>query len=172
MENRNTLGQLLASIAFLLLQVLLVRYISLGDYAWCMAYLAIILLLPLEVGVIPLMLIGFGSGLVVDIFGSTPGIHAAATVLLAFTRNFWLGLITPQGGYEQGSNLLIQNLGFTWFLTYAYPLIFIHHLLLFALEAGNLSLLGSVLLSTLLSSFFTLGSIVLIQYLFYKGGRR
>lgn len=172
METRNTLRHLLASIAFILLYVLLVRYISLGDYAWCMVYLAVILLLPLEVSVIPLMLIGFTSGLIADIFGSTPGIHAAATVLIAFSRNFWIGLITPQGGYEQGSSLIIQNLGFIWYLTYGFPLIFIHHLLLFALEAGNLSLIGSVLLSTVLSSFFTLGSIILIQYLFYKGGRR
>ena len=172
METRRLVRQLFAFLAYLAIHVLLVRYISIGAHAFCFLYLAFILLLPIEVGIIPLLFIGFFSGLTVDLFGNTPGIHAAATVLLAYLRNFWLESITPQGGYEQGSSLLVQNQGLTWFLTYAFPLIFVQHLVLFLLEAGNMSLIGTVLLNTLLSSVFTFSICVLVQYLFYSGNRR
>lgn len=172
METKRIVRQIVAFLVYLAIHVLLVRYISIGTHAFCFVYLVFLLLLPIEVGIIPLLFIGLLSGFTVDLFGNTPGIHAAATVLLAYLRNFWLESITPQGGYEQGSNLLVQNQGFTWFLTYAFPLIFVHHLVLFLLEAGNLALFGTVLLNTVLSSVFTFSISVLIQYLFYSGGRR
>lgn len=119
-------------------------------------------------GSIALMLIAFGVGFSVDLFYDSIGVNSAASVFVAFLRPYWLNAVTPRGGYEEIviPNLKTMDLG--WFIVYAMPLILVHHLILFFLEAGGFGLflftLSKVLFSTLLSFFV----IVLAQYLFYK----
>jgi hypothetical protein len=126
------------------------------------------LLLPLEIGPLVLMIVAFGVGFVIDLFYDSIGINAAACVLIAFIRPYWLTTITPRGGYEEIEIPNLKTMDFGWFLTYSLPLVFIHHFTLFFLESGGFHLfwftLSKVFFSTILSFFV----IVLTQYLFYK----
>jgi hypothetical protein len=129
---------------------------------------AFILMLPVEIGTLLLMLVAFVVGFSVDVFYDSLGINAAASVFIAFLRPYWLKIITPRGGYEDIVIPNLKTMDFGWFFTYSLPLIFIHHLILFFLEAGGFNLFFFTFSKVLLSSVFTFFVIVLTQHLFYK----
>jgi hypothetical protein len=107
------------------------------------------------------------SGLVLDFFYNTPGINASSSVLIGFIRPFWLSLITPRGGYEDVDIPRLKTLGFSWFITYSAPLIFIHHFTLFIVEAGDLINFWFVINKSIFSMIYTTVILVLGQYMFY-----
>ncbi len=171
MNNQHILGIIVSFILYLLLQVTLVRNIILFDTAFCYVYVAFIILLPFEIGPVLLMVIAFMSGFMVDIFYDSLGIHAAACVLIAFIRPYWTKTVPPRGGYEMGMRPTIKIMGFSWFLTFTLPLILIHHLVLFYVEAGGLHLFGFTLVKVISSTILTFLVMVILQYLFYRSTR-
>lgn len=171
MNNQNIPGIVISFFIYLLLQVTLVRNLVLFDVAFCYLYIIVILLLPFDMGKIMLMLLGFLCGLAVDVFYNTLGIHAFACVLVAFLKPYWTNAIPPRGGYEIGMKPSIKIMGFSWFLTYALPLIFIHHLAIFFIEAGGMHLFGFTIVKVMFSTLLTFIVIVILQYLFYQRRR-
>lgn len=150
---------------FYLLQVLLFLNFSLFDTAFCFVYVGFILILPYETPPIILMAIAFLTGLSIDMFYDTPGVHASSTVLIAFLRPYLINLLTPKGGYEHAENLSVRTFGFQWYLSYAALLIFIHHLTLFLIESFGFSLLLETIGKAVFSTIFTLVTVILLQYL-------
>ncbi len=168
MSRGNILYNLFIFLVYLLLQVFLFDNMVLFGTAFCFIYIGFILLLPLQTSPIVLILTAFGSGLVVDLFYNIPGVNAAASVLIAFIRPFWLSMITPRGGYEDVDVPSLKIFGFSWFLTYALPLIFIHHLALFIIEAGELLNFWFVIKKSIFSSLYTFTILTIGQYIFGK----
>lgn len=150
---------------YLFTQVLLLRNLVLFNTAFCFLYIAFILLLPLEINSLLLMVIGFFLGFSVDIFYDSMGLHSLATVLVAYLRNYWLGVITPQGGYDSNASTTVMANGLQWFTVYALPLVFVHHLILFFVEASGFSLFWFTMLKSVASLIFTMSVIILLQYL-------
>lgn len=171
MNNRNAVIQIFYFLIYLGLQILLAKNMVLFDKAFCYVYIAFLLLLPFETGPLLLMIIGFFTGITVDIFYDSFGIHAAASVLIMYLRPYWKNLITPRGGYELGMEPTLKLMKFEWFTTYAIPLILIHHLMLFFIEAGGLHMFFFTITKVLFSTIFTFITIVIIQYLFYTSKR-
>ncbi len=124
-----------------------------------------ILLLPVEIPAWLLLLISFGTGIIVDIFSGTPGMHTSATVLAGFVRPYILRLIAPRDGYEPGVNPSMLIYGFRWFLLYAGLIVLIHHLALFYLEVFRVSDFIRTMLRVLLSSLFTTTFILLLEFI-------
>ncbi|MBI1767831.1 MAG: Rod shape-determining protein MreD [Bacteroidetes bacterium] len=120
--------------------------------------------MPIETSNLFLMIAGFAIGFTVDIFYNSLGLHAFTMVFIAYLRNFWLGTITPQGGYDLGALPNLPSQGVQWFLVYAVPLVFIHHLILFLVESGG-TLFWYSMLKTINSLMFTMTVIVILQYL-------
>lgn len=162
---------IISFVLYLLLQVTVVRNMVLFDVAFCYVYLAFILLLPFEIGAVRIMIIAFIFGFVIDIFYNTLGIHAAGCVLMAYLRPYWAKAVPPRGGYEIGMKPTIKTMGFMWFGTFSLPLIFVHHFVLFFVEAGGLHLFGFTMVKVISSTFLTFIVIVILQYLFYKSSR-
>ena len=156
---------------YVLVQVLLLKNLVLFNVAFCFVYVAFILLLPVEISAVMIMLIGFTIGFTIDIFYSSMGLHAFASVLTAYLRNYWLRVITPQGGYDVGASPNLATYGIGWFLVYFMPLVFIHLTILFFLEASGFSMAGYTLLKIISSLLFTITAMVLFQYLFFKPRR-
>ena len=169
--NRSGVFQYAAFIIYLIVQVMLLKNLVLFNTAFCFFYVAFILLLPVETNTLVLMVAVFILGLFVDIFYDSIGVHAGALVFVSYIRNPWLNRVTPQGGYDSGEPPTLAVNGLQWFLVYAIPMIFVHHFILFFLEAGGFSLFGYTLLKIFMSTFFTLFVIVLIQYLIPQGKR-
>lgn len=167
MNKRTIPYQVIVFLVYLSLQVFLFDNMVLFRSAFCFVYVGFILLLPLQMSSTLLISVSFLAGLIVDMFYSTPGINASASVLIGFLRPYWLGLITPRGGYEEIDIPRLKVLGFSWFITYALPLIFIHHLTLFIVEAGDLFNFWFVINKTFLSTIYTTSILVIGQYMFY-----
>jgi rod shape-determining protein MreD len=168
MINR-ILRYLLIFILLLLLQVLLFDNIEFSGYVNPYVYIMFILLLPVEIPAWLLLILSFGTGLIIDIFSGTPGMHASATVLAGFSRPYVLRLISPRDGYEPGEDPSMMFYGFRWFLIYASIIVLIHHTALFYLEVFRFTDFFRTLLRVLLSSLFSVTFILLFEFT-RKGG--
>src|SRR5688572_14720963 len=135
--NRVNIFHLISFFIFLFYQVLILQNVVLFNTAFCFLYVLYLLLLPVETNPLILMLIGFAMGFIVDLFYESIGLHAFACVMLMYVRNYWLNSITPQGGYDSSAVPSMALSGVQWFVVYIGPLIFLHHALLFFIEAGG-----------------------------------
>lgn len=149
---------------YLLIQIFFVRQLVLFNYAFCFVYIASILLLPFEVSKIALLFLGFMAGIIIDVFYNTLGMHAASMTLVAFLRPSIIKLLTPQRGYDERMILTLKSMGTAWFISYIGILTFIHHLLLFFLEASDFGLLLPTIIKVLASTIFTSLVILILQF--------
>lgn len=150
---------------YVMVQVMLLKNLVLFDSAFCFLYVGFILLLPFELSAMLTILIGFFVGFTIDIFYNSLGLHAFASVLMSYLRNRWLSVITPQGGYDTGDSPTIATNGMQWFLVYATPLVFIHHFVLFFLEASSFEMFWFTMLKIIASLLFTITVIIFLQLL-------
>ncbi|WP_181305994.1 hypothetical protein [Rufibacter sp. XAAS-G3-1] len=150
------------------LQVLLMRNLVLFETGFCFVYIGFILFLPLEIDKVLLLLLGFVCGFTIDLFYDTSGMHAAATVLMAYLRPSMLKLLTPRDGYEVSDHASLPSMGWLWFLTYGLALIFVHHFTLFFLELNGFKLIGFTLAKIVASTLFTGTVLVIFQMLFFE----
>ncbi|MBJ6117364.1 hypothetical protein JAO76_04125 [Pontibacter sp. BT310] len=159
-------------ILFVALQILLLDNLVLFSTGFCFIYIAFLLFLPIQINKVLLLFLGFIVGFTVDIFYDTMGIHAAASVLLAFLRPHILNLLTPRDGYDTNDSANLHVMGWNWFLTYAFILITVHHTAVFFLEIIRFE--WFTLVKILLSTLFTGLVVVILQLLFFsvKGSKR
>jgi rod shape-determining protein MreD len=169
----NQLGRyLLSFIAIILVQVLVLNNLNLGGNINPWLYVLFILILPVETPNWLLLIIGFFTGLIMDTFLNTIGMHASATVFLSFLRPFILRLFAPRDGYEPGSLPVPSHFGFGWFLKYAVVSVTAHHLFLFIVEAFTFENIFATLWKTILSSIITLMVIMIAQLFSSREKRR
>lgn len=159
----------LISVILILLQVLLFNNIQFSGYVNPYVYIMIILMLPALTPQWLLLVIAFFTGLVIDLFSGSPGMHASATLFAGFFRPYVLRIISPRDGYESGSDLSMTAYGARWYFIYAVIIVLIHHLTLFYIEVFRFADFFRTLLRALLSSAFTVGFILLAEY--YRKGR-
>lgn len=154
------------------IQVLVLNHIQWSGYINPYIYILFILMLPLETPKWLLLLLGLVTGLVIDMFGNSGGMHAAATVFVAFARPGILRLIAPRDGYETESSLSPQVMGFKWFFTYVSILVTLHHLVYFYVEVFRFSEFFITFFKAILNSIISVSIILLGQYLFGRSLKR
>ena len=118
----------------ILLQVLLFNNIQFSGYVNPYVYLMFILLLPFEIPPWLLLLLSFATGMLIDLFSGSPGMHSSATLLAGFVRPYVLRIISPRDGYEASLNPSMLVYGFKWFFFYTLIMVLVHHTALFYLE--------------------------------------
>jgi rod shape-determining protein MreD len=146
--------------------LLLINLDIFGGYGHLNLYVLVILLLPIKSPRILDMVIAFFLGLGVDMFYNSPGIHASAAVVLAYSRPLVIRILTPRDDYDFTDRPSISSLGLSWYLRYAIALLFVHSLWLYTLEAFDLSYFFDNILKAGLSTILTLVTILIIDYLF------
>lgn len=98
-------------------------------------YFVFILWLPFKMGRTALLLSSFSVGMVVDMFFKTPGLHAAACVLIAFVRPFLINLLLPKEATDWGNEEPTKKtMGSVPYATYLIILTLLHHFYLIFLE--------------------------------------
>jgi rod shape-determining protein MreD len=152
-------------ILLFLLQVLLFNNIQFSGYVNPYIYIMFILLLPFELPSWLLLILSFTTGLTMDLFSGTPGMHTSATVLAGFIRPYVLRITSPRDGYETGAGPSMMVYGFRWFLIYVSIVVFIHHLALFYLEVFRLAGFFSTMFRVILSTLFSVSFIMLLEYI-------
>ncbi len=151
-----------------LFQVLVMDNVMINGYMVPYIYIIFILLMPFETPRWVQLIAGFLLGLGIDLFEHTPGMHTAATVMVAFIRPYLLNLLAPRDGYEPDTYPRIYYYGFLWFLKYTLICVLIHHLVLFYLEVFQLKDFLSTLLRVVMSTLLSASTIVLSQYFVFR----
>ncbi len=170
--SRINIIQIISFFIYLFYQALILKNIVLFNTAFCFLYVAYLFFLPVESNRMFLMFMGFIMGFAIDIFYDSLGLHAFSCVLVMYVRNYWLSLITPQGGYDASATPSIAINGMQWFLMYTIPLVFLHHSVLFFVEAGGFGMFWFTLWKIITSTIFTTLVTVVVQYLFPSGRYR
>jgi rod shape-determining protein MreD len=155
-----------------LLQVLIFNNLNLGGYVNPFPYIYFIIILPISIGRVPLLFVGFLLGLTVDVFSNTGGMHAAATTLIAYYRPLYLKARSPREGYEITALPHLSTFGFAWFLPYAFLLVVIHHSVLFYVEIFRFTEFFHTLLKVILSSALTMFFVILAEFLLSNTDKR
>ncbi|HEY9196876.1 MAG TPA: rod shape-determining protein MreD [Mucilaginibacter sp.] len=154
------------------IQVFLLKSISLYNLATPYLYILFILLLPFGIPNILLFLLSFILGLTVDAFYDTPGLHAAACVMLALVRVMFISITVQKEGFDNEPEPTLSIMGFRWFFTYALILTLFHHFFLLNLEVFSFSGMQYTLSRIVLSSLFTVFLILISGLLFFKRKER
>lgn len=159
-------------IILIAVQVLLLNHVEISGYINPFLYVMFILMLPVRIPRTFLLVVAFATGLCVDVFSNTAGMHAAACVMMAYARPAWLKIIAPRDGYETDAVPSVKKFGFQWFIIYSSVMVVIHHLFLFYIEVFRFSEFFSTLTRALLSAVVTLVVILITQYLFTRAEER
>ena len=151
-------------ILLVLVQVLVLNNIQFLGYLNPYLYILFILALPVRLRQWIVLLLAFALGLTIDAFSNTMGLHAFATVFMAFFRLPIIKLFTTiaEGVSPTPS---FRTFGIPDYLKYAVTLILMHHTVLFFLEAFTFAYIGALLIKILLSSLVTILLTVAVQLL-------
>ncbi len=134
-----------------------------------MVYPLFILLLPFETTVPVMLIIGFITGITVDTFMNTAGIHAFAAVLIAYLRTNVLSALLPKNLSEYpNQSPSVKNMGWMPFLVYSSFLILLHHASYFTIEMWSLQNIGYLLLKIVASSATSILFIIIYLLLFTR----
>ncbi|HWD88531.1 MAG TPA: hypothetical protein VG367_10420 [Mucilaginibacter sp.] len=153
-------------------QVFLLKNVTLYNISTPYFYILFILLLPFRTPNLLLFPLAFILGITIDAFYDTPGLHAAACVLLAFVRILFISITVQKEGFENEPEPTMSIMGFRWFFTYALILTLFHHFFLFNLEVFRFSEIPYTLSRFVLSSIFTVFLMLLAGFLFYRRKER
>jgi len=154
-----------AFILLIVLQLLIFSNIEFSGYVNPYIYVMFILILPFSIPSWFLLILAFVTGLVVDLFSGTLGVHAFATVMAGFVRPWILTLnITSEMTEPDMSPSSYRN-GFRWFFFYTVTIVFMHHLSLFLVEVFTFSNFFHTLLRVFLSTAVTTFFIMLFDFI-------
>lgn len=160
----NIVQNVFRFLVLVLLQVLIFNNIKLTALEITpYIYLLFILVQRTDIPSWQLLLLGFFTGLTIDLFTNTIGLHASATVLMALLRKVSLNINASRIGYEVGVTPGVRLYGSWWFFKYAFGLVFVHHLLLYFIDEFGFVKIHLTLLKVFLSSIFTFVVILLAE---------
>lgn len=159
----STLINIVRFVILLFLQVIIFNNIDLFGYINPFPYVLYILLFPVNGNKTVLLVSSFLLGLLLDMFCNSGGVHAAASLTLAYVRpnlfKFAFGL-----SYEYQTVKIADKIS-TERVSFLLLSIFIHHFVLFLLEFFRPSLFFIIISRTLITTVFTLLICLLIIYL-------
>ncbi len=131
-------------------------------------YVLFIVLLPFETQSWLTLIFAFVLGFIIDIFEDTPGVHASATLVMAFSRPLVLNILQPRDGYEAGTLPRIKFMGFYWFVKYTVMLIFVHHFVYSILDIFTFRNFHLTLLEIIITTAFSSILVILSQYFIFR----
>ena len=161
------LSQGLFFLFLLCLQVFILNNINFLGYINPYLYIAFIFLYPLEENKFPLLFLSFILGISIDFFSDSGGIHAFSTILITYTRLFFVRVYFRKIPSDYPFfKLKSESIGKVF--NYVVTLTLIHHFIYFSFASFSFQNLSIVLLNTLYSGTFTLILFFLGTYIFKK----
>ena len=118
-------------------------------------YILFVLSLPVKLPRWITLLLAFGLGLTIDAFSNTMGMHAFASVLVAYFRDGVIKLFTS---IEEGNNPTpsFYTFGVGAYIKYIVTMVLLHHTTLFLLESFSFNHLWILIFKIILSSLVTI----------------
>ena len=153
---------------FVFAQALVFNQLEIGWGIQPMIYPLFILLLPFEIGVIPMLFVAFAMGICIDAMSNTYGLHTSSLLLFAYLRPVIFKAFSPRDGYDTLKVGNIYEMGHRWFLYVFGTLLVIHHFWFFMIEIFKFNELGYILRKLILSSILSYIFCILFQFIFLK----
>lgn len=157
-------------IGLILVQVLILNHINLGGFVTPYLYILFVLMLPTGIGRMTMLVLGFLSGLCVDLFANMPGLHCATATLIAFIRILFADRILKRDSNQEIDTPSIQSVGFRPFAFYSFLLIFIYHFVYSLIELFSFHGLLRAILYAICSTLVTWTLSILTLTLFARKG--
>ncbi|CCG52439.1 Rod shape-determining protein MreD [Flavobacterium indicum GPTSA100-9 = DSM 17447] len=161
--NSNFILNIIRFITLLIIQIFVLNQINFGGWINPYIYILFIILYPINSNKFGFITASFLLGLIMDIFSDSGGVHATATLLLAYVRpsflRFAFGL-----SYEYQTIRIAEKLSVDRF-TFIMISILFHHLILFTLELYRFDLFFEIITRTILSTIFTFIICIISIYL-------
>lgn len=151
-------------VLLIVLQVFVFNNVQFSSYINPMVYVLFILILPFEIRGWLLLTVAFATGLTIDLFMNTLGMHTFASVAMAFARPYVISFISRRTDLEFKGKILMGVAGIQWYTKYVFALVFVHHLILFYIEIFSFNHFFLTLFRVLLSTVFTSVFILIAQY--------
>ena len=162
---------LLRFIFLLLAQLLIFSNVNFSSFINPYVFPLFILLLPFETPRWLLMLLGFSAGFALDVFLGSMAMHAAAGLLIGYSRPFLISIITPKGTeFEISPNVYAQ--GLTWFVVYLGVATTVYLTFYFLMEAATFLNLFFLILKVILSVIMSVAFMLIFLYLFSSKKQR
>lgn len=155
-------------VLLMVLQLVVLNHVYLGGYVMPMLYVLFILMLPTGIGRIPMLLIAFVTGLLVDIMNNMLGFHSLACTIVAMLRILFANRILTRGEPITVDRPSIYTIAPQYFISYLLMMLGAFYFVFFMLEIFSFRHLGGVLLATAASTVVTTLLAVLYQYIFLK----
>ena len=164
--NNSITGHIIRFIVLVLVQVLVLKDINFLGYINPYLYILFIILYPIKNNRSLFIFLSFLLGLTIDMFLDSGGVHAAASVTIAFIRP--VALKFSFGAMYDHQTIKFATAEFISNLTYITILTVIHHIILFSLEVFNISEIILILKKAIFSSIFTIILCILTSIIFSK----
>ncbi len=152
----------------MLLQLLVLNHVYLGGYVMPMLYVLFILMLPTDTRRIPMLLIAFGTGLLMDVMSNMLGFHALACTVVAMLRILFVDRILTRNEPVVIATPSIYSVTPQYFISYLMLLLAVFYLVFYTTELFGFRGFGGVLLATVCSTLVTTLLAVLYQFVFLK----
>jgi hypothetical protein len=144
-------------ILLILVQYVLSRQAPLGRFVVPYVYFVFILWLPFSMSRLWLMLLAALYGLCFDYLVQTPGIHAAACVLIAYVRPFIIDLLLPREASEINyAEPSVYSMSLVPYTVYVLVLTLLHHGYMVFLQWLQVGSLGYFLIKVIMTSLVSL----------------
>ena len=166
MQNKEIFINIVRFIVLLLVQVILLNHINFLGYVNPYLYILFIIVLPFTGNKSLLIILSFILGLCIDMFADSGGVHAAASVFIAYIRPL---LLKFSFGVSYEYNMVkLNKVPLTERLTYISGMVVLHHIMLFSLEIFSFSHILLIVKSTLFSGIFSIILILCTLLLFSR----
>lgn len=163
--NKLLVKNIIRFILLILVQVFVLNNIELNRFLNPYIYVLFVLFLPLSTPGWLLILSSFLLGISIDIFMKTPGMNAAATVFMAFSRPGVIGLLSRGMDIESNMKAGIPDFGKRWFFSYTLILVFFHHFVLFFIEVFSFHNFINTFYYVIINTLLTSAIIIVVHYL-------
>lgn len=152
---KYVMNHLIWFVVLFLVQLLLLDNLHFLGVFIPVVYIYALLRLPSTLSSYAVILIAFVTGMIVDIFGNTPGLHATATTLAGGVRYPLIRLFMLKEDMSSRT-ISVGWMGRALFWQYSVILVLIHHTTLFLFESLSFFNLWTLLLKIIVCSVLTL----------------
>lgn len=153
--NKTTIVLLLLYLVLVPAQAMVFNNLVLFNVAVPLVFIYLIITLPVTFNTNVAMLVGFVTGLSVDVLSDTPGVNALAATTLAFVRRPVFHLYVPADNDLAEQRPSLANMGVAAFLKYSFTMVLTYCIMVFAIDAMGYFNLSLYLLRVITSTIYT-----------------
>ena len=160
------ISNILFTFFLIFFQAMFLNHVNFLNFINPYLYIFFIIYFPLKTNRSIFILIAFFTGLIIDFFSDTHGMHAAACLSIAYFRTYFLKIFFGMAYKHQV--VKFKHLEFKQNFFYLITMIFTHHVILFSLEVFSLNHLDIIFKKTICSLIFSFILVIIFFEFFIK----